>query len=258
MIKEKYNTLNRAVSIRLLIGAGKRENGKPRRVGIVVKDADRKNTVYTKRWSTIVGKKEFMVNMPQSPKVAEIHIFNLSKDKNHEGIKLLEKEVISVKTNIDVIGLEDKKVVEFLKFAQDFSDKAGIISAGIYLSDEGNFVLKYSDVIRSATNGDRISTPARINIVTGQIEVSKEIFDRYTVAGRMGILLHEFSHVYQNKKSSDEVEADLNAARIYLGLGYPRIELINVFANVFYKADTDGNRNRIKQMRDYIIKFDRL
>jgi ferritin len=74
------------------------------------------------------------------------------------------------------------------------------------------------------------------------------------------ILLHEFSHKYKNPKIglkiSDEVGADINALYIYLGLGFSKIDAICVYANVFLKAQTPSNIDRMRKINDYINKFE--
>ena len=76
----------------------------------------------------------------------------------------------------------------------------------------------------------------------------------------MIILLHEFSHKYRNPKIdleiSNEVGADLNALYIYLGLGYSKVDAIFVFANVFLKAQSQGNLDRMRKIMDYIKRFE--
>ena len=77
---------------------------------------------------------------------------------------------------------------------------------------------------------------------------------------RLIILLHEFSHKYKNPKIgleiSNEVGVDINALYIYLGLGFSKIDAITVFANVFLKAQTKGNIERMRKIMDYIQKFE--
>jgi hypothetical protein len=107
-----------------------------------------------------------------------------------------------------------------------------------------------------------MNTPARIGHKSGIIEVSKNSFDKYTVAMRMIILLHEFSHKYKNPKIgleiSNETGADINALYIYLGLGFSKIDAICVFAKVFLRAQTESNINRLRRITDYIEKFENL
>jgi hypothetical protein len=253
VIIKKYDSLGYPMELRIVL-----KTIRPKKVGIIARDANDTSTIYTQRWNTVKGRQEFFIKMPQSPKQVEVGIFNISKDKNHDGIQILEFQQMPLNHNLNAIGLENKDVVSFIELAQEFSERASYLSAGIYPSNNGKFVINYLEAILNSTTGKEVSTPARINIITHQIQISKKIFKRYTVPGRMAILLHEFSHVFLNKNSSDEIEADLNAARIYLGLGYPRVELMNTWANVFYKANTPGNRERWRMVKDYILKFDRL
>jgi len=122
------------------------------------------------------------------------------------------------------------------------------------------FKIKYFPIIPDYATGRPINTPARIGHKTGIIEVAKIKFDNYTVAMRMMILLHEFSHKYRNPKIglkiSNEFGADINALYIYLGIGFSKIDAICVFANVFLKAQTDDNIMRIRKLQDYIQKFE--
>lgn len=252
MITKTHTPLSYPIEYRLLIATDR-----PRKVGIIAIDKNNEQTMYTKRWNTVKGKQEFFVKLPQSPKEVEFKIFDIrSKQKSSDGIKVLSFEPLPLSHNINAIGLENDDIVNFIEFAQEFCERASYISPGIYVSNNGKFVIKYMDVIRDNISNTEITTPARINVGTGQIQISKKIFTKYTIPGRMAIILHEFSHVYLNKKSANESEADLNAAKIYLGLGYPRVELLNVWANVFYKADNQGNRDRWAIIKNYINKFD--
>jgi hypothetical protein len=104
--------------------------------------------------------------------------------------------------------------------------------------------------------GSEQTTPARIDVDSGLIEVSKKHFMDYTIPNRMAILLHEFSHIYLNDNIDDEVEADLNGLLIYLGLGYPRIEAFEVFAKTFIVAPTEQNKMRYDKIKNFIDNFE--
>ena len=73
---------------------------------------------------------------------------------------------------------------------------------------------------------------------------------------RMAILLHEYSHYYVNKTPSSEVEADLNGLRIYLALGYPRIDAYNVFLNVFKSANSKQSLDRFEKLDAFIKNWE--
>jgi hypothetical protein len=100
-----------------------------------------------------------------------------------------------------------------------------------------------------------MSTPARISQINGRIEVGKAMFKKYSIPMRMAILMHEYSHFYLNRNPSDESEADLNGLRIYLSLGYPRIDAYNVFLKVFKKAPTSQNKDRYDKLDNFIKEF---
>ena len=108
--------------------------------------------------------------------------------------------------------------------------------------------------------GNAVNTPARIGHKTGIIEVAKSKFDRYTVPMRVMILLHEFSHKYRNPKIglpiAHESGADVNGLYLYLGVGFSKVDAICVFANVFLKAQTDSNIQRMRKIQEYIQKFE--
>jgi hypothetical protein len=71
----------------------------------------------------------------------------------------------------------------------------------------------------------------------------------------MAILLHEFSHYYLNTDISDEVEADLNALTIYLGLGYPIKEAYAAFGQTFIGSPTPLNKNRYDIINTFIKDY---
>ena len=153
----------------------------------------------------------------------------------------------------------------FIEFAEWFSNNAGILSAtnpdgvpSIYKSSNGKYEIDYFNIITNK-NGSTVTTPARIGHKSGIIEVSKSDFIRYTVQGRMAILLHEYSHKFVNEKSglkaTDEIGADINALNIYLSLGYSPMEAHLVFLKVFHTANNDFNHKRYLVLNDFIQKF---
>jgi hypothetical protein len=71
---------------------------------------------------------------------------------------------------------------------------------------------------------------------------------------RMAILLHEYAHYYLNKQPSNESEADLNGLNIYLQLGYPKIDIYNVFLNVFKRSPSAQNKSRFEKLDRFVKK----
>lgn len=231
---------------------------RPEKIRLKVLDADQPNTTFTNRYKTIDGESIFFVRMPVSPQNALVQVYNEANGNlpvgmdNTVEVQSITKEQLDKK--LDVIDFSNPLVRSFVNFATRFSYNAGTLPSGDYVSDDKKFMIKYPAIIQD--DGIEQSTPARIDIDTGVIEVSKKHFLEYTVPNRMAILLHEFSHVYLNDNVDDEVEADLNGLLIYLGLGYPRIEAFEVFAKTFLGTPTDQNKVRYDRIKDFIDNFE--
>ena len=232
----------------------------PELIRVKVLDADQPNTAFTDRYKTIDGESIFFVRMPVSPNYALISIYNEKNGNLQVGVdNTLEVESITkepLDKKLDVIDFSNPQVRSFVNFATRFSYNAGSLPSGTYTSDDKKFVIKYLPIIED--NGQEQSTPARIDIDNGIIEISKRQFVDYTIPNRMAILLHEFSHVYLNDNVDDEVEADLNGLLIYLGLGYPRIEAFEVFAKTFANAPSDQNKTRFDKIKNFIDNFEKF
>lgn len=228
------------------------------KIWIQVKDANRKNTYYTKRYSNIEGEETFYVMMPQAPDKATIIVVNDANGMIRNDFSFKVKEIKALPYNILKRNFS-KKTTSFIKFAQEFADECGYLSANpkgdIYRSNNGKFRIDYFDVIRSYNTGKQIGTPARISQVNGRIEVSAEQFRKYTIPMRMAILLHEYSHYYLNKNPHNEIEADLNGLNIYLKMGYPKIDIYNVFLNVFKTSPSIQNKMRYDKLNNFVKNF---
>jgi hypothetical protein len=217
------------------------------------------NSKYADREIVVKDQRTIYFSFPVSPKSLFIGVLNATdpNDKSFE-VKIEEKELITYNTWLD------EETLNFLNLAIPFSQVCGFERASdtgrIYKSANGDFTIKYYNIIIDHKSGKTMGTPARIGHSTGIIETAKWKFDRYTVPMRLIILLHEFSHKYKNPKIgleiSNEVGADINALYIYLGLGFSKIDAICVFANVFLKAQTKGNIERMRKIMDYIQKFE--
>ncbi|HAI43571.1 MAG TPA: hypothetical protein DCM40_38470 [Maribacter sp.] len=227
--------------------------GRREKIWIKVKDKNRPNTYYTKRFGYVDGKKSFFVNMPQAPEEALVIVYN---DRNG-----LVKADRSFKTRIGVKPLKatppkmSKKTKAFVKFAQEFAEECGYLAyseEGVtYKSNNKEYRIDYFDVIRNQ-RGRQLNTPARISQINGKIEVSAKQFLKYSIPMRMSILLHEYAHFYLNKSPHSEIEADENALRLYLGLEYPKIDIMNVFINVFKRSPSENNKKRFQLLEKYI------
>lgn len=230
----------------------------PQKIRIKVIDAEQPNTTFTDRYKTINGESIFFVRMPVSAKEVLVYVYNEAYGNLEQGIDK-SVEVVSItkeplEKKLDVIDFSNPLVRSFVNFATRFSYNAGSLPSGNYVSDDKQFVIKYLPIIEDS--GVEQTTPARIDIDSGIIEVSKRQFIEYTIPNRMAILLHEFSHIYLNDNVDDEVEADLNGLLIYLGLGYPRIEAFEVFAKTFMNNPSDENGMRFDRIKNFIDNFE--
>ena len=230
----------------------------PQKIRIKVIDADQPNTTFTDRYKTINGESIFFVRMPVSGREVLVYVYNEAYGNMEQGMDK-SLEVLSItkeplEKKLDVIDFSNPMVRSFVNFATRFSYNAGSLPSGTYVSDDKQFVIKYLPIIED--NGVEQTTPARIDIDSGIIEISKRQFIDYTIPNRMAILLHEYSHVYLNDNVDDEVEADLNGLLIYLGLGYPRIEAFEVFAKTFLNNPTDENGMRFERIKNFIDNFE--
>ena len=230
------------------------------RLRVVTFDGYKPNTKYSDRFINFSGTTLRKINLMYgaSPETMGLQIYNTSKGEqgsNDDSFIIKDLKIKKLKTN-DV--WMDKDSREFVKFALDFCENAGIKSTGVYQSDTGKFTINYLNNI--VDKGVTLSTPARVGHLSGIIEVSKGHFMGYTVPQRFIILLHEFSHKYRNPKIgkpiSDEIAADINALYIYLGMGFPRIEAREVYAKVFQTAPNAQNLQRNRIISDFIDKYD--
>ena len=250
-----YNVPTRYEEMTLLI---KVKTNSPETMRITVSDAHQPNTVFTDRYKTVDGETIFFVRMPVTGNDVLVDIYNEAygnmpsgRDNTFEVVSITKEQLDK---KLDVIDFANPLVRSFVNFATRFCYNAGSIPTGPYVSDDNKFVIKYMATITD--NGEEQTTPARIDIDTGIIEVSKRQFSEFTVPNRMAILLHEFSHVYLNEDVDDETEADLNGLLIYLGLGYPRIEAFEVFAKTFMNAPTEQNKQRFDTIKNFIDNFE--
>lgn len=243
------------------------ETNSPIRMRLIAVDPYKPASIYTDISGIVDGERTFNLKFPVSPKRLELVIYNVENGNLPIGedptFKLVDLKVDKLK-EYNVWWNQDTK--NFYNFAVEFSENAGILSAGnksphIYRSDDGKFTIDYYNVIYDKATNKRLSTPARIGHISGIIEVSKAKFLNYTIPMRLVILLHEFSHKYLNPKIGREIDyetgADINALYIYLGKGWSPLEAHKSFLSVFRIANNDMNYKRYKIIRDFIDKYDK-
>ncbi|OJJ16745.1 hypothetical protein BKI52_33090 [marine bacterium AO1-C] len=135
---------------------------------------------------------------------------------------------------------------DFIRHAVEFAEEAGFSQPGMtYSNDKGEFPILYFQNLQGTT------TPARIHKRTGEIQISAAKFRKMTVPMRIFILLHEWAHWY--KRSGNEIECDLFAARIFLGLGFPRYEAMSAVTEVL--TDHPDHVERAVKLREFIREY---
>ncbi len=266
-MKWAYNSNNEPLTFYIEV-----YSAKPMRVCIIIEDLISKQplkvrpyTQYTNRCCDIQkGYDKFYVRMPLSPVWSLINVFDekTGNTKSDPNLKVRFK-AIELKKKITDIHRARPEVREFVRFAEWFAQKAGILSAGnsVYLSPDNRFRIEYVDIIRSHQDGTPLTTPARIGADDGIIEIAANRFRTFPIPRRVAILFHEFCHVYINKNNDNETQADQNALLMYLGLGYPRIEALHTFTKVFAYSGNEKNKaeylRRYNAIKDFVVNFDK-
>ncbi|MDP1745289.1 MAG: hypothetical protein Q8L90_06925 [Bacteroidota bacterium] len=237
------------------------ETRQPESIRTIVFDPEKPNTVYANGRVKINGKDVFYVRMPQSPKKAMVRIYNERIGVNGnsgKGTFKFNSKILPLKTKLTAFNYLNPDIINFVAFAQEFCENAGVYSAGnlsVRLSDNAKFRIHYVDYIKNP-DGSTVNTPARISKISKRIETSKVFFLKETVPARMAMMLHEFSHGYLNYNMENEMEADYNALKIYLGLGYPRKEAWHVFTEIFNNRGTKQNRERWAKIKQFLNEFE--
>jgi len=229
---------------------------RPTKVRLKIVDAEKPLTCFTDRYKTINNGFKFYVRLPLTPKTLLISVYNDESGKNNNEINILNVQKLGLEKRMDEVDINSYSVMSFVDFSQRFSFNASYLQPKNYVSTTGNYKIELLPTI-IGKNGKVLSTPARISKSNGRIQVSKKLFDEYTVPMRMAILLHEFAHFYLNENIDDETEADLNGLLIYLGLGYPRIEGYEAFLQVFENSPTPQNKQRYDIINNFIKNFDK-
>jgi hypothetical protein len=254
MFAQKYDSLNRKFSMYITIKCVQEKKFR-----VWAEEFQKRNSKYADREITVKGERTIHFNFPVSPQMLFFGVLNSENPQDSDFSVDLKEETLQT-YNIWIDG----QTTDFLSLAVPFCQVSGFSQASpqgrVFQTSDKEFTIKYFDIIKDYKTGKAMNTPARIGHKTGIIETAKVKFDGYTIPMRLIILLHEYSHKYKNPKIgleiSNEVGADVNALYIYLGLGFSKIDAICVFANVFLKAQTKGNIERMRKIMDYIQKFE--
>lgn len=232
---------------------------KPVTIQIVCSSADVRACEYTNRHKTVTGTELLLIRMPLTSKTAILDIYNKANGniENDPSFKVIGIDKKELQRKMDVVDFTNFKLQEFVKFAQRFCFNAGVLEPNLYVSDGGGFKIQYDRTITDRTGSKELNTPARVNAMTGVIEISKVKFLPMTLPMRFCILMHEYSHLNLNENVDDESEADLNALLVYLALGYPRIEAHEAFLKTFENVPTNTNAKRYALIKQFIDDFEK-
>lgn len=233
---------------------------RPEKIRVIVKDAEMKNTVFTDRFKTVTGEATFFVRMPVTGKKIYAIVYNERVGNVAKGedptFSVTDIRKLPLEKKMDVVDFSEPQLRNFVRFCTRFCFNAGELTSGTYVSGDKQFKVQYLPTITNQ-NGKELTTPARISVDDGVIQISQAKFVPMTVPMRMAIMLHEYSHYYVNDEISDEVEADLNGLLVYLGLGYPRIEAYEAFLKTFLSAPSPKNKERYDIINRFIEDFER-
>lgn len=243
-----FDTHNRPCS--LIVTA---KTDRPEKVFVKVYDKNKDNSVYTDRYTTVKGEKQLQVNIPLV--VSREAIIDIKSESGKlVNVNLKRKPLL---TNLDFFDYNNKTIKDMIKFTSLFCRRCGYIDSRIWLSSDRKFKVLYENQLYN--KGGRVSnTSAMTGVDTGIVQVSKSKFKNKTIPMRYITMLHEFSHFYLNKDIYNEYEADFNAVKIYLGLGFPEIEAIKAFTRSFGGADTKENRKRYQALLKYINQYNKI
>lgn len=231
---------------------------KPTKLRLIASDKDQANTKFIDAAKIVNGTEDLVIRMPLAPNYLIIQIYNDAIGERpleqEDSFKVLDIKKEDLQVTLSKTNMDTSLVRSFVNFAQKFSYNAGWLPPKDYYSNTRQFKIEYMPVIKSM-GGKVLATPARISTQNGRIQISQEAFVPFTIPMRMAILLHEFSHYYLNSDIADEVEADLNALTIYLGLGYPIKEAYAAFGETFIGAPSQLNKNRYDIINTFIRDY---
>jgi len=197
-------------------------------------DTYSENTKFFFREMPVKGTKEYIFNLPLAPNNIDIVIWEKTEGIISKSSKF--KIVSLVKNDFkQKIFLVDYLTANFIKFSNDFCLKASNIRPAVYRDKNSMFKIELFAELDTPT-------PARIHKLTNVIQVNKKMFDKMTVPSRIMILYHEFAHNYLNEDINDEEAADSNGLILYKAGGFPKIEAVYAFSQIFSEHETHYDR----------------
>ncbi len=215
------------------------------RISIIGYDPDPKhpNTIYFARSIEVSG-----VGMPidiPMPVAPDKLILEITQEHGFYGSQI--QADIKVKDMPSLTVAFPPRILEYYNFLKTFAQKAGYIEPGFYVSKDENYIIW----AKPHLDGD--ATPARVNRRTGVMKFNLEKIRGYTVFMRIFIGLHEYFHY--EKQTTNEVEADMGALKVFLAAGYPKSEANYSMTKIF--DNSEEAIRRVSILNNYIKNYDK-
>jgi hypothetical protein len=137
---------------------------------------------------------------------------------------------------------------ELIDFANYFSSKYKSLKFGNYRSNQGNYIIKYfPDGIIAAHSERKVSSPARINIITGEIQMSGKI---NTSDFAYFLIMWCIAKSYKNVQGN--MEADTLAFEHYINTGRSKKNILVGMAKMYAAIDysPEDSKKRLENIMD--------
>lgn len=185
------------------------------------------------------GRNKIVFHLPFSPN----RLMVLGERISGDGKVSFVKGKLSKLPRIKMIPAEK----EFLSLAKKIALHIPAINNGVIKSPKGKFKCRIFSQIKE--DGEYLTTPARVEINTGYMQVSRKHLSRYTIPMRMFIMCHEFAHYLNN--SLDEHKADEVGADLYLKMGFPKSEAYYALTDIL-PDDNREAQSRMNNLGNYL------
>ena len=230
----------------------------PQSVGILVYDPTKPHTHYLRRrvpfdTSQFKGNgkahREIQISLPITPKLLVLEVHN-KHTYDEKGIQIENLRLEKVPPSAIWASPERHR---FMDFAIQFAKKAGYSPTGFYDSKDSEFLIQYLPTIRDHT-GNELVTPARIHQQMPRVQLSKQLFQGFSIPVRVAILAHEACHFFKDTRS--ERQADLCGIKYYLDYGFPIIEAVYAATKVFGLHPESVSKPHVKRTAEIIDFID--
>jgi hypothetical protein len=235
-------------------------------------------------WKVVDGRYNFYVRIPICGNECIISVFNV-KNGNLADYEDLSFTILNERgSQIEKLPLKENYekiktfagINEFIDFSKRFCFNAGTAPLGTYVSPSGKFVINYvKECLNYQPDGSVkgvINTPFRISMDDDRIiEASQKLIKNYSVPIRQCLICHESGHGWMNnylaknpdivdeemQNLAEELEADINGLKLYLGMGFPRTEAYYAWQETFKLNPTEANKIRMDAIVEFTKTFDK-